>query len=87
MPDILEDPILKKADELGKQHNNLEMNIQAGSAVTDGSLSITNNPLVNGETSWRDAHVSEDADGQEDSATAVNKAEDDVDFVKSANNE
>lgn len=81
---ITSDPFSKAAmddaNEIGKQHNNNELNIQSNSSVTDEGLFDSDKE---GDTTWRDAENNvEDTDSPnlEDPNRATRKAEDDVDF-------
>lgn len=81
---ITSDPFSKaaidEANEIGKQHNNNELNIQSNSSVTDEGLFDSDKE---GDTSWRDAESSvEDTDSPnlEDPNRATHKAEDDINF-------
>lgn len=81
---ITDDPFSKAAmdaaNEIGKQHNNNELNIQSNSSVTDEGLFESD---TEGDTSWRDAETNvEDTDSPnlEDPNRATVKPEDDVDF-------
>jgi hypothetical protein len=83
---ITSDPFSKAAmddaSEVGKQHNNNELNIQSNSSVTDEGLFDSDK---DGDTSWRDAETNvEDTDSPnlEDPNRATSKPEDDIDFVK-----
>lgn len=83
---ITSDPFSKAAtdaaNELGKQHNNNELNIQSNSSVTDEGLFDSDQ---DGDVSWRDAETNvEDTDeaNLEDPTRATRKAEDDISFAK-----
>ena len=77
-----EERMRELADDLGKQQNNTELNIQSNSSVTDGSLVESDDPTVNGDTSWRDA---ENEDQNTDTVNAPKNLDIDEDFAKTAN--